>query len=329
MNAAQSSSNVRARILPRGPTVPRNSTAFAVAEEYLREVESGRQLSPHTVSAYRRDLSQFATFLDQKFERSDWSWTDVDRLTLRAYLGQMTRSGLARRSIARKLSAVRAFFRFMHREEIVDANPARAVRSPKLDRRLPGWLTAAEVEKLFLAAEIKGGQGSFRDARDYAMLELFYATGMRLSELQTLDLTSVDTVADQVRVIGKGRKERIIPIGRAAMTALRRYEPKRLEIPTKSPADRKALFISERGVRLGRRQIQNVMKAFLEQAADDAGLSTHSLRHSFATHLLDAGADLLAVKELLGHASLSTTQIYTHTSKERLKKVYEQAHPRA
>ncbi|MEO5509106.1 MAG: tyrosine recombinase XerC [Longimicrobiales bacterium] len=307
------------------PEIP----AFGAAEDYLREIESGRQLSPHTVAAYRRDLLQFAAFLTQKLERADWQWTDVDRLTIRAYLGQLTRSGLARRSIARKLSAVRAFFRFLHREEIVETNTVRAVRSPKIERKLPAWLTAAEVEKLFLAAEIRGGQGNFRDARDYAMLELFYATGMRLSELHTLDLNSVDTIAGQVRVLGKGRKERIIPVGRAALTALRRYEPRRMEIAPKTAADRRALFVSERGARLSRRQIQNVMKAFLEQAADDAGLSTHSLRHSFATHLLDAGADLLAVKELLGHASLSTTQIYTHTSKERLKKVYEQAHPRA
>ncbi len=306
-----------------------DASAFAVAEEYLREIEMGRQLSPHTVAAYRRDLTQLAEFLTQKFERSDWQWTDVDRLTLRAYLGHLTRAGLARRSIARKLSAVRAFFRFLHREDIVEANTARAVKSPKLERRLPAWLTAAEVEKLFLAAEIRGGLGGFRDARDYAMLELFYATGMRLAELQTLDLNNVDSIAGQVRVMGKGRKERIIPVGRAAITAMRRYEPRRMEIAPKAPADRRALFISERGARLSRRQIQNIMKAFLEQAADDAGLSTHSLRHSFATHLLDAGADLLAVKELLGHASLSTTQIYTHTSKERLKKVYEQAPPRA
>ena len=307
----------------------RNTAAFQVAEEYLRDLESGRQLSPNTVSAYRRDLMQLASFLDHKFERSDWSWGDVDRLTLRAYMGFMTRAGLSKRSIARKLSAVRAFFRHMHREEIVETNTARAVRSPKLDKKLPGWLTANEMKALFDAAAVRGASGEFRDTRDFAMLELFYATGMRLSELHTLDINSVDTIADQVRVVGKGRKERIIPIGRAAMTALRRYEPKRAEIPAASPEDRRALFISERGARLSRRQIQNVMKAYLEQAADDAGLSTHSLRHSFATHLLDAGADLLAVKELLGHASLSTTQIYTHTSKDRLKRVYEQAHPRA
>jgi integrase/recombinase XerC len=307
----------------------RNTAAFQVAEEYLRDLESGRQLSPNTVNAYRRDLAQLATFLDHKFERSDWTWSDVDRLTLRAYMGFMTRAGLSKRSIARKLSAVRAFFRHMHREEIVESNTARAVRSPKLDKKLPGWLTPNEMKALFDAAAVRGASGEFRDTRDFAMLELFYATGMRLSELHTLDINSVDTIADQVRVVGKGRKERIIPIGRAAMTALRRYEPKRAEIPAATPEDRRALFISERGARLSRRQIQNVMKAYLEQAADDAGLSTHSLRHSFATHLLDAGADLLAVKELLGHASLSTTQIYTHTSKDRLKRVYEQAHPRA
>ena len=306
-----------------------NPEAFAIADEYLREIENGRQLSPHTVNAYRLDLTQFAAFLNKRLERADWTWSDVDRLTLRAYLGEMTRAGLARRSIARKLSAIRAFFRYLHREEVVESNAARAVRSPKLERKLPGWLTTAEIERLFLAAEVRGSRGGFRDARDYAMLELLYATGMRLAELQMLDLNSIDTVGDQVRVLGKGRKERIIPIGRSAMTAVRRYEPRRMEIAPKTPADRKALWVSERGARLSRRQIQNVMTAFLEEAADDAGLSTHSLRHTFATHLLDAGADLLAVKELLGHASLSTTQIYTHTSKERLKKVYEQAHPRA
>ena len=303
--------------------------ARAIADEYLRGIASGRQLSPHTVSAYTRDLVQFSEFLNRHLERDDWAWTDVDRLTLRAYLGHLNRSGLARRSIARKLSTVRAFFRYLHREEVVEANAARAVKSPKLDRKLPAWLTTAELKALFDAAAARAENGTFRDTRDFAMLELFYATGMRLSELRMLDVNSVDNVAEQVRVLGKGRKERIIPVGRPALTALRRYEPRRAEIPVRSPADRKALFISERGARLSTRQIQNVMKKFLESAADDAGLSTHSLRHSFATHLLDAGADLLAVKELLGHASLSTTRIYTHTSKDRLKKVYEQAHPRA
>ena len=165
--------------------------------------------------------------------------------------------------------------------------------------------------------------------RDHAILEVFYASGMRLSELQQLDITDVDTIADQVKVLGKGRKERIVPIGRAAVQALRRYEPRRDEVLRRTGRERKALFVSERGRRLSTRQVQTIVSGFLAQVADDDALSTHSLRHSFATHLLDAGADLMAVKELLGHASLSTTRIYTHTSKERLKKVYQQAHPRA
>ncbi|HSJ12817.1 MAG TPA: tyrosine recombinase XerC [Longimicrobiales bacterium] len=296
---------------------------------YLRNLRDARQLSPHTVAAYRRDLAEFTGFLARRFQQPGWSWNDVDRAALRAFLGELNRRGLARRSIARKLSSVRSFLRFLHREEIVEANPARAVRSPKLDRRLPGWLTRAEVEKLFAAAELRSAEGSFRGVRDHAVVELFYATGMRLSELQALDTTSLDLVSEQVRVLGKGRKERIVPIGRAAAAALRRYELRRDELVGRTAGDRHALFLSERGRRLSGRQLQNLMKAFLDRAAGDAGLSTHSLRHSFATHLLDAGADLLAVKELLGHASLSTTRIYTHTSKERLKKVYNQAHPRA
>jgi site-specific recombinase XerD len=185
------------------------------------------------------------------------------------------------------------------------------------------------MERLFAAAELRSAEGGFRGVRDHAILELFYATGMRLAELQGLDTRAVDLIAEQARVLGKGRKERIVPIGRTAAAALRRYELRRQEVAGRYPPDRAALFLSERGRRLSVRQLQNIVKRILAAAADDAGLSTHSLRHSFATHLLDAGADLLAVKELLGHVSLSTTRIYTHTSRERLRKVYQQAHPRA
>ena len=297
---------------------------------YLRTIEDGRQLSPHTVTAYRRDLIELIAFLDRHYEREDWSWTAVDRNALRAFGAHLTRRRLARRSIARKLSSSRAFFRWMHREEIVEANPARTVRSPRLERTLPGWLTRTEADRLFAVAENRSAEGTFRGVRDHAIVELFYASGMRLAELQQLDLPDVDTIGDQVRVLGKGRKERIVPIGRAAVQAIRRYEPRREEaVRRAADGERHALFVSARGNRLSVRQIQNVVRDFLRAAADDERLSTHSLRHSFATHLLDAGADLMAVKELLGHASLSTTRIYTHTSKERLKKVYTQAHPRA
>jgi len=296
---------------------------------FLRNLADARHLSPHTVNAYRRDLGEFTGFLERRLRRSEWRWSEVDRNLLRGFLGELNRRGLARRTIARKVSAVRSFLRFLHREEIIDANPARTVRSPKLERTLPGWLTRAEIERLFDAAELRSAEGGFRGVRDHAVVELFYATGMRLSELQALDTGSIDLIAEQARVMGKGRKERILPIGRAAAAALRRYELRRREVVGRDPRDRAALFMSERGRRLSNRQLQNIVKRFLAAAADDAGLSTHSLRHSFATHLLDAGADLMAVKELLGHASLSTTRIYTHTSRERLKQVYRQAHPRA
>lgn len=297
-------------------------------EEYLRYLEEGRQLSPHTVAAYRRDLNQFREWLDT--QRTEWTWAGVDRLDLRSFLGFLTRKGLARRSIARKLSAIRSFYRWLHREGVVAANPARTVHSPKQERKLPGWLTRTDVDRMFVLAENRAADGGFRGARDLAILETFYATGMRVSELQGLNVRDADLITDQVRVRGKGRKERIVPLGGAATRALRRYEARRLEILRQADRpDRDALFLSHRGRRLTVRRIQDIVRGFLDAVADAGELSTHSLRHSFATHLLDAGADLMAVKELLGHASLSTTQIYTHTSKERLKKVYRDAHPRA
>jgi integrase/recombinase XerC len=296
--------------------------------DYLRHLEEGRQLSDHTVAAYRRDLLQFRDWLGT--QRSGWTWRDVDRLDLRSYLGYLSRKGLARRTVGRKLSAIRSFYRWLHREDLVDANPARAVRSPRADRTLPGWLTRGDADRVFTVAENRAADGSFAGVRDLAILETFYATGMRLSELQGLSVRDVDLVGHQVKVRGKGRKERIVPLGTAAVRALRRYEPRRLEVLRASPRpDRDALFVSARGRRLSARRIQDIVRQQLDAVADTGDLSTHSIRHSFATHLLDAGADLVAVKELLGHASLSTTRIYTHTSTERLKKVYRQAHPRA
>jgi integrase/recombinase XerC len=242
----------------------------------------------------------------------------------------MAQQNLSRRTIARRLSAVRTLFRFLHREDLVAANPARAVRSPKLEKTLPQWLTRGAAERVFSAAEHLASEGGLRPLRDLAILETFYATGIRLSELQGLDLDDLDLIAEQVKVRGKGRKERIVPLGSTAVKALRQYELRRAEVASLGPAaDRRAVFLNDRGRRLSRRQIQTIVKRALTASAEESGLSPHALRHTFATHLLDAGADLLAVKELLGHVSLSTTSIYTHTSKERLKKVYAQAHPRA
>jgi integrase/recombinase XerC len=323
--------NARRRRPARGAAAPAlPPPAAATLDAYIRSIEHGRQLSPHTVTAYRRDLLELAAFLDRYYEGRGWAWAGVDRLALRAHAGELVRRGRARRTVARKLSCIRSFFRFLHREELVEANPARAIRSPRLARTLPAWLTLPETERLFDAAGTRTAGNTFLGTRDYAVLELLYATGIRLAELRGLDTADLDLVAERVRVRGKGRKERIVPLGGAAVRALRRYEPRRAEVLAGAPAaDRHALFITRAGRRLTARQLQNITKRFLAAASDDDALSTHSIRHSFATHLLDAGADLVAVKELLGHASLSTTRIYTHTSRDRLRRVYERAHPRA
>jgi integrase/recombinase XerC len=300
-------------------------------EDFLRYVAHERQLSPQTVRAYTDDLVEFEEFLGRYYGSPEWTWAGVDRLAIRSFMGDCaTRRGLAKSSIARKLSAVRSLYRYLHVEERVDANPARAVRTPKRDRTLPGFLTREQMDAVFADAEVRAGDGLFHGMRNLAIVELFYSTGMRLSELQGLTLEQLDLVSERVRVMGKGRKERIVPVGRMAVKALRHYyEARTLVMAGSTRGDRRAVFVGQTGKRLTVRQIQNIVGAFLKQVADDQGLSTHSLRHTFATHLLDSGADLMAVKELLGHASLSTTQIYTHTSKERLKKVYRQAHPRA
>lgn len=294
-------------------------------DEFLRELEQGRQLSAHTIAAYTRDLDVFAAFLSTYFQKETWHWDKVDRAVLRRFLGHLAQQKLSRRTIARRFSAVRSFFRYLHREDVIDANPARAIRSPKLDRTLPDWMSREQAERVFEVAEHRAAEGSMRQRRDLAILETFYATGMRLSELHGLNLDDLDLISEQVKIRGKGRKERIVPLGSSAVRALRNYELRRGEIAT----DRDAVFVNDRGKRLSRRGIQNIVRKALAAASEDGATSPHGLRHSFATHLLDAGADLMAVKELLGHSSLSTTSIYTHTSKDRLKKVYTQAHPRA
>ena len=298
---------------------------------YLEHLAKERDVSPNTLAAYGRDLEYFVTFLAQYYGGRSWSWQGVDRLAIRGFLAHLTRRGLAKRSIARALSAVRSFYRHLHRNEVVEANPARAVGSPKLERYLPSYLDRAQIDLLFQMAELRAGEGKFTDVRNCAMLELFYSTGMRLSELRGLNRQDLDLVSQQAKVRGKGRKERIIPVGDHAQLALRNYEAKRDELLRQlgPKADRTAFFLSNRGRRISARGVQTAVTAFLEQIDESAGLSVHSLRHTFATHLLDAGADLRAVQELLGHASISTTQIYTHTSVERLKEVYRKAHPRA
>ena len=302
----------------------------AEAADFLRWLEAERNDSPNTVKAYGRDVAAFEGFLDGFYGGTGWTWAGVDRLAIRGFLAEGSRRGWSKRTIARALSAVRAFYRFLNLHHGVEVNPARAASTPKLEKRLPGYLDRGAMERLFAYAEVRAGEGTFRTARDRAILELFYSTGMRLSELVGLNLDDLDLVSDQVRVRGKGKKERILPVGRLAVAALRNYYLRRDEVVSggRGP-ERRAVFVSERGRRLTPRAVQLAVRRLLDAVSEGQKVTTHSLRHSFATHLLDAGADLRAVQELLGHASLSTTQIYTHTSVERLKRVYHQAHPRA
>ncbi len=300
------------------------------AADFLRWLDAERNDSPNTVKAYGRDVAAFESFLDGFYGGAAWTWAGVDRLAIRGFLAEGSRRGWSKRTIARALSAVRAFYRFLNLHHGVEVNPARAASTPKQEKRLPGYLDRGAMERLFAYAEVRAGEGTFRAARDRAILELFYSTGMRLSELVGLNLDDLDLVSDQVRVRGKGRKERILPVGRLAVTAIRNYYLRRDELLSAGRGpERRAVFVSERGRRLTPRAVQLAVRRLLDAVSEGRKVTTHSLRHSFATHLLDAGADLRAVQELLGHASLSTTQIYTHTSVERLKQVYHQAHPRA
>jgi integrase/recombinase XerC len=295
--------------------------------EFLTHLEKERDQSPHTVKAYRRDLEAFTEFCDRHYG-GRWTWSSVDRLGMRGFLGDLQRRGLSKRTAARSLSAVRSFYRYLQLHHGVPNAAARAAKVPKIDKRLPTYLDRGHTERLFEWAEGRAGGDEFGPTRDLAILELFYSTGIRLSELSGMNLEDLDLLSDQAKVRGKGRKERLVPVGSRAVLALRRYLNLREELVSRVRGDRHAVFVTRRGRRLAPRGVQRAVHAMFDAVGGD-GLRVHSLRHTFATHMLDAGADLRAVQELLGHASLSTTQIYTHTSVERLKKVYQQAHPRA
>lgn len=298
---------------------------------FLTHLEKERDLSPNTLAAYASDLASFEGFLRTHLGTPEVAWEAVDRLAVRAWLAHLHRRGLGKRSSARALSAVRGFFRFLHRADVVESNPARAVGSPRLERHLPGHLDRTQMETLLTAAATRAEGGAFTDLRDAAILELFYSAGLRISELRGVNRTDLDLLGGVVKVRGKGRKERIVPVGAPAQRALRAYEAARDGVLAAAgpSGDRTAFFLSRRGKRMSPKTLHNAVTKRLALVDEGAGLSTHALRHSFATHLLDGGADLRAVQELLGHASITTTQIYTHTSVERLKQVYRQSHPRA
>jgi len=281
-----------------------------------------RNVSPYTVQAYRADLGQFLDYLE-----SHEPGRPVGYLSVRRFLAYRRRAGDGSRTIARKLAAMRTFFRHLCREGVLEENPAALVSSPKLERRLPAFLHLEEVRTL-----VEMPRATVSGLRDRAVLELLYATGARLGELASLDLDDVDLEGEFVRLRGKGRKERAVPFGKPAKEALLRYldlsRPRLLKAGRGQEAPR-ALFLNRRGTRLGVRGLRRLVERYLERLALERRVTPHALRHSFATHLLDAGADIRAVQEMLGHASLSTTQIYTHVSQARIRAVYRNAHPRA
>jgi integrase/recombinase XerC len=303
----------------------------ALIERFLDHLRVERNASPHTVRNYGSDLEQFRSFLKASGMSRDKSTGDVsvqeiDHLTIRAYLSHLYR-GRKKSSLARKLAAQRSFFRFLVDEGILRQSPAEIVATPKQEKNLPSFLPVDEVFSLLDATEKSPRWG----ARDWAMLETLYSCGIRVSELVGLSDGDVDFVLGIVRVYGKGGKERIVPVGEKALEAIRAYLPARDEILARhgrkaSPAP---LFINTRGTRLTSRSVARILQKHILQSGLLRKASPHALRHSFATHLLDAGADLRSIQELLGHASLSTTQKYTHVSVDKLMEVYDKAHPRA
>jgi integrase/recombinase XerC len=293
-------------------------------KEFVEHLTSERRASRHTVDAYRRDLDQLGAFLAD--ERKDLAQLDeIDVFLLRQWLGEMARV-VSASSLARKIAAVRTFFRFLCQRGMSKLDPAVGLASPKVRRPLPTFLGVDAARDVMEAPD----QATARGARDRAMLEVLYGSGLRVSELAALDVADIDLTGLSLRALGKGKKERDVPLGRAAAEALRQYLACRAHMGQRRGLTHPtALFLSERGRRMGVRQVQRVVKSYGAAGAGRADLHPHALRHTCATHMLEGGADLRAIQEMLGHESLATTQRYTHLSLDRLMAVYDGAHPLA
>jgi integrase/recombinase XerC len=290
-----------------------------VFNRYIAYLQAEKNVSPYTVRNYTRDLLEFFAFINEK---GITTLRDVNKQTLRAYLSNLMDLKFAKSSIARKLSAIRSFYRYLMREELISSSPAATTVSPKLDKRLPAFLTVEEAKRLVESPDTSSPQGQ----RDRALLEMLYACGLRVSELVNMDLDQIDLATNEIRVWGKGSKERIVLMGDPAARALNTYinEGRRELLAGKKS---KALFVNRYGERILARRVQKILVKYAHNI--NKSVHPHILRHTFATHLLDGGADLKVVQELLGHADLSTTQIYTHVTQHRARKIYLAAHPMA
>ncbi len=296
-------------------------------EGFARYLEFEKRASPHTRAAYRRDLGTLARFLDER--KKGVALDRIDVYALRGWLGEVAR-GVSATTVARKLAAVRSMFRWARRKGHLKRDPAAELASPKVRRPMPTLLSADAAARV-VESPTPDGRGDVVPLRDAAVLELLYGSGLRVSELCALDLGALERGMRQVRVIGKGNKERIVPLGSKCEAALDAYLARRAELahPKTRALDPKALFVSRRGRRMPVREIQRLVTRAGMSGAGRGDLHPHAMRHAFATHLLDGGADLRAIQELLGHASLSTTQRYTHVSIDHLLRVYDGAHPLA
>ena len=312
-------------------------------DNFLKYLQNERQASVHTTESYRMDIEQFAKMILKKniSENPDSvNWGDVSVFSARMFVLELQKEALTKTSIIRKISSMRSFFRFLVREEKLQQNPFAGLTSPKGEKRLPKYMSVAETGKLLDAPAIywqeakdKGttkdtDSANFAAARDSAILEAIYSGGLRISEALGLNMGDVDFINDIMKVKGKGKKERIAALGKPASNALAKYLKIR-DIRNSSVNPSSPIFVNKDGTRITPRSFQRNFKDYLATAGLPSDMTPHKLRHSFATHMLDAGADMRSVQELLGHANLSTTQIYTHVSAERLKTVYLKAHPRA
>ena len=301
---------------PESPAVPNELTGPLA--EFIRHLASEKRHSPKTCDSYQRDLLRLADWLG----RSGFvAWQRVTNHDLRRYVATLSREGLSGRSIARHLSATRRFYQFLLREKLASDNPALDIRAPKSGRRLP---RVADVDQLNHLLD--GQPDDPLEVRDICMFELMYSSGLRLAELASLDLDTVDLRSGEVRVMGKGDKERLLPVGRKAISAIQAWLPYRAALANDGEA---ALFVSQRGERLSHRSIQARLSRWGISRGADQKLHPHLLRHSFASHMLESSGDLRAVQELLGHADIATTQVYTHLDFQHLARVYDQSHPRA
>lgn len=283
-------------------------------EQFINFLKIEQGVSPHTLRAYTEDLKEFLSFTDKQLK-------DIDNLDIRAFLASLYHKKLKKSSISRKLATIRSFFKYLHREGYVKKNPAKLVSSPKVPKALPRFLT---IDEAFSLMDAPQGE-TFKTTRDKAILELLYSSGLRVSELTSLDISDLDLKESLIRVKGKGKKERIVPIGSKALEAIKNYLPERVSLKKKSTA----LFLNSHGGRLTQRSIRRILLEYSRMVNLKGYLSPHTLRHTFATHLLHGGADLRSIQELLGHSSLSTTQKYTHVDITHLAEVYDKAHPMA